>query len=73
MIHLISGIHSYRFEPSKVTPGSTRFVNSEEFLRLSNVLMRLMPLEKMFYQFAEQFKARVESVKKSASMNKQDE
>jgi hypothetical protein len=73
MIHLISGIHSYRFEPSKATPGSTRFVNSEEFLRLSNVLMRLMPLEKMFYQFAEQFKARVESVKKSASMNKQDE
>jgi hypothetical protein len=66
MIHLISGIHSYQFEPSKVTPGSTRFVNSEEFLRLSNVLMRLVPIEKMFYQFAEQFKARVESVKGSA-------
>jgi hypothetical protein len=62
MLHLISGIHSYRFEPSKVTPGSTRFVNSEEFLRLSNVLMRLMPIEKMFYQL----KARVESVKDSA-------
>jgi hypothetical protein len=65
MMYLISGIHSYRFEPSKFTPGSTRFVNSEEFLRLSNVFMRLMPLEKMFYQFAEQFKARVESVKGS--------
>jgi hypothetical protein len=65
MIHLVSGIHSYRFEASKVTPGSTRFVNSEEFLRLSNIFMRLMPLEKMFYQFAEQFKARVESVKGS--------
>jgi hypothetical protein len=66
MIYLISGSHSYRFEPSKITPGSTRFVNSEEFLRLSNVLMRLMPIEKMFYEFAEQFKARVESVKGSA-------
>ena len=69
IFHVLSGIHSYRFEPSKTTPGSTRFVNSEEFLRLSNVLMRLMPVEKMFCQFSEQFKARVESVKESALMS----
>jgi ABC-type polysaccharide/polyol phosphate export permease len=59
---MLSGIHSYRFENSAVTPGSTRFVNEEEFLRLSNVVMRIMPVEKMFYQFCEEFKARVESL-----------
>lgn len=41
-------------------------MNSEEFLRLNNVLMRLAPVEKMFYQFCEVFKARVESVKEES-------
>ena len=59
---VLAGIHSYRFEPSKTTPGQTRFVNAEEFIRLNNILMRMMPVEKMFREFCEQFKARVESV-----------
>jgi hypothetical protein len=63
VFYVLSGTHPYRFEPSKITPGSTRFVNSEEFARLNNFFMRFMPMEKMFYQFCEQFKARVESVK----------
>jgi len=50
-----------------MTPGDTRFVNEEKFTKLSNVLMRIMPIEKMFYQFCKEFKARVESVKESES------
>jgi hypothetical protein len=42
-------------------------VNSEEFARLNNVVMKIMPVGKIFYQFCEQFKARVESVSEEAA------
>ncbi|KFY61163.1 hypothetical protein V497_03109 [Pseudogymnoascus sp. VKM F-4516 (FW-969)] len=51
MFLVLSGIHSYRFEPSKTTPGHTRFINEEEFIRFSNILMRIMPVEKSFHEF----------------------
>ena len=45
-------------------------MNEEEFARFNVIFMRLMPAQKIFYQFCEDFKARVESVKKeSASGN----
>ena len=47
-----------------ITPVSTRFVNSEEFIRISSVVMRLMPVEKMLAKFYEKFKARVEVTKR---------
>jgi len=58
-----SGTHSYQFKPSTITPGSTRFVNLEEFIRSSSVVMRLIPVQEMFAKFCEEFKARVEAVK----------
>jgi hypothetical protein len=57
---VLSGIHSYRFEPSKTMPGQTRFINAEEFIRLNKILIRMIPIEKMFHEFCKQFKARVE-------------
>ena len=35
-------------EPSRKTPDCMRFVNSEEFAKLRNVLMRIMPAKKTF-------------------------
>lgn len=67
MFLVLSGIHSYRFEPSKTTPGHTRFINEEEFIRFSNILMRIMPVEKSFHEFCKLFKARVELVKRDST------
>ncbi|KUJ22423.1 uncharacterized protein LY89DRAFT_680570 [Mollisia scopiformis] len=67
MLYVISGEHTFRFEPSKITPGGTTFINSEIPFRLNVLLMRLLPAESMFQQFCKDFKARVESaVKKEA-------
>jgi hypothetical protein len=65
MLYVLSGDHSFIFEPSSTNPGGTRFLNSEIFLRANTVLMRLIPPTKMFQDFCERFKARVESTVKS--------
>lgn len=64
MLYVLSGDHSFIFEPSSKNPGGTRFINSEIFLRANTVLMRLIPPTKMFQDFCEGFKARVESTGK---------
>lgn len=56
LLYVFSGVHTFRFEPSKTTPGHTRFVNCEEFARFNTIFMRLMPASKIFYQFCEQLK-----------------
>jgi hypothetical protein len=72
MFYVLGDIHSYRFKTSKTTPCHTTFVNSEEFAKLNNVLMRFMPVKKMIYQFGEAFKPRVESVKWTAGISEHD-
>jgi len=64
IFYVLSGDHTFRFEPSKVTPGGTTFVNSEVPLRLNVVLLRLVPIGSKFEHFCQSFKARVEHVKK---------
>ncbi|TVY84426.1 hypothetical protein LSUE1_G002659 [Lachnellula suecica] len=34
MLYLFLGEHTFGFEPSKITPGGTTFMNKEEFFRL---------------------------------------
>ena len=36
---VFKGEHSFRFEPSKTTPGSTTFIQSEEFFLLMALMM----------------------------------
>ncbi|CZR50743.1 uncharacterized protein PAC_00617 [Phialocephala subalpina] len=66
-LYVMSGEHSFRFEPSKTTPGGTTFYNSEEPFRLSILVMKLLPATTMFNQFCKDFKARVESVKQEGT------
>jgi len=65
VMYVLSGDHSFVFEPSSKNPGGTRFINSEIYLRANIVLMRLLPPTKAFQDFCEGFKARVESKVKS--------
>lgn len=62
LLFLMSGEHTFRFEPSQVHPGKTLLINNEVPFRLNVILMRLVPAEKMFKQFCEGFKKRVEAV-----------
>ncbi len=64
LLFLLSGEHTFRFEPSQINPGKTLLINNEEPFRLNVILMRLVPAEKMFKQFCEEFKTRVEAVVK---------
>lgn len=48
-------------------------MNSEEFIRLNNIIMRFMPVEKMFHQFCEQFKDRIEREKKALAVPSEEE
>ena len=62
MYYVLSGVHSYSFLPSEITPGRTTFVNSEKFARLMFVLVGtgLMSVTKAFEGFNVLFKKRVE-------------
>jgi hypothetical protein len=60
---VLSGEHSFHFEPSKTTPGGTTFHNDGASMRLSVLVMMLWPDTKMFKQCCVDFKARVEKVK----------
>ncbi|KAH8815190.1 hypothetical protein F5884DRAFT_168301 [Xylogone sp. PMI_703] len=64
LLFVLSGDHSHIFEPSTKTPGGTTFRNNEVYARFNTVLMRLVPPNKMFQQFCEDLKNRVESLKK---------
>ncbi|KAI1347301.1 hypothetical protein F5Y01DRAFT_318846 [Xylaria sp. FL0043] len=62
---LMNGEHSFRFEESKITPGSTTFVNSEAF---TGILSKLSGGSKKssssgFEKFNESLKQRAESLK----------
>jgi hypothetical protein len=59
---VLSGIHSFYFEPSKTTPGGTTFKHTEIPQRLNLVLMKLLPITEMFDEFSRALKARVEAV-----------
>jgi hypothetical protein len=61
---VLSGEHTYGFEPSKITPGGTTFTNQEDYFRLNMILMYFVPVQDKFEQFNRDFKARVESVLK---------
>ena len=67
LVYIFSGEHSFIFQESETTPGGTTFINKENFKRFNLLFMRLMPAEKMFYQFCADFKKKVESVKKGAA------
>jgi hypothetical protein len=56
---------------SSKIPDCMRFVNPEEFTKLRNVLMRIIPAEKTFQQFGEQFKARAETMKVLAAASEE--
>ncbi|KAH8676785.1 hypothetical protein BGZ60DRAFT_526211 [Tricladium varicosporioides] len=60
--YVLSGVHSYFFKPSEITPGHTTFVNTETYMRLNVVFMRFMDAQGMYDKFCRDFKARVESV-----------
>lgn len=60
---MLSGDHTFQFEPSKITPGGMTFINSEIPATLNILLMPLMPAKKMFSQLCMDFKARVEKLK----------
>ncbi|KAF8863306.1 hypothetical protein BDZ45DRAFT_738283 [Acephala macrosclerotiorum] len=66
-LYVMSGKHSFRFEPSKTNTGGTTFYNSEEPFHLNILVMKLLPATAMFNQFCKDFKARVESVKKEGT------
>jgi len=64
MFYVLSGDHSFVFEPSTENPpGGTRFVNSEIFLRLNKIVMRLSSPEGMFQETCDKLKVRVEEIK----------
>ena len=67
--YIFSGDHSFRFEPSEKTPGSTTFKNSEEFFGLAVFLLKPFVTQRMMAQGEENFnhfnrdlKKRVESL-----------
>ena len=64
---LFVGEHSFKFEPSKTTPGSTTFIDSEEFTGglpwVMSPLYKGPQPSKQFDKFNEQLKQRVESLK----------
>ena len=65
LMYVMSGNHSFRFEPSKVTPNGTTFVNSEESYRLMYWLAPLLAkgTTAKFEELNRDLKARVESLK----------
>ncbi|RQM06890.1 hypothetical protein DH86_00000037 [Scytalidium sp. 3C] len=66
---VLSGNHTFIFEPSTKTPGGTTFKNQEVFARFNTVLMRLVPPTKLFQQLCEDLKAKVEASTKGASQS----
>jgi hypothetical protein len=60
---VLSGDHTFQFEPSKTTPGGTTFINSEIPARLNILVFKLIDTTKMFTPLCVDFKARVEKLK----------
>lgn len=65
MLYVISGEHSFRFQPSQITPDGTTFMNMEEHFRLPYWLSPLLTrtMISKFEEFNRDLKARVESLK----------
>ena len=65
LLGIFVGDHSFRFEPSKTTPGSTTFVHSEEFHGALVTLLKIFPQgtkqKDGFDGFNRDLKRRVES------------
>ena len=61
-MYVLVGEHTFGFEPSKIKPGGTTFMNREEHFRLNYMLMYFAPVQDKFEQFNRHFKAGVESV-----------
>ncbi|KAL9619753.1 MAG: hypothetical protein Q9160_005684 [Pyrenula sp. 1 TL-2023] len=66
VFYILSGLHTFRFEPSKENPGSTTLVHSEEFFGAGKFLMAKWLLggniERQYAQFNEDLKAEVEKL-----------
>jgi len=71
VFYVLSGEHSFRFEPSKINPGGTTFIHAEVYFRLNIILMTIeswtvSSIHKMFEGFNQELKGRVESLKSAA-------
>ncbi|KAK0119126.1 hypothetical protein ONS95_007988 [Cadophora gregata] len=64
IFYVLSGEHTFRFEPSTPHPGKTLFISSEIPMRLLKLLAGPIGMQKMGEGFCEDFKKRVESVVK---------
>ncbi|PVH88239.1 hypothetical protein DL98DRAFT_508946 [Cadophora sp. DSE1049] len=64
IFYVLSGDHTFRFEPSTLHPGKTLFVNTEIPMRLLKPLAGPIGMQKSVEDFCRDFKRRVESVVK---------
>lgn len=62
---MLSGDHTFRFEPSTLHPGKTLFVSTEIPMRVLKLLAGPIGMQKAFEEFCQDFKKRVEIVVKS--------
>ena len=68
---MLSGDHTFRFEPSILHPGKTLFVSTEIPMRVLKLLAGPIGMQKAFEGFCQDLKKRVESVVKGREVEVQ--
>ncbi|KAL2065054.1 hypothetical protein VTL71DRAFT_4194 [Oculimacula yallundae] len=62
VLFILSGDHTFHFQPSTLHPGKTLFISTEIPMRLLALIAGPIGMQKAFERFCEDFKRRVESV-----------